>query len=46
MEVHSEVFKSKVFGSLGFNMLRNKESLVSSLFCSLVGRDNYLIISH
>ena len=27
-------------------MLRNKKSLLSSLFCSLGGRDNYLVISH
>ena len=27
-------------------MLRNKESLLISLFCSLGGRDNYLVISH
>ena len=27
-------------------MLRNKKSLLSSLFCSLGGRDNYLAISH
>ena len=27
-------------------MLRNKISLLSSLFCSLGGRDNYLVISH
>ena len=27
-------------------MLRNKKSLRSSLFCSLGGRDNYLVISH
>ena len=26
-------------------MLRNKKSLLSSLFCSLGGRDNYLVIS-
>ena len=46
LAVHSEVFQSIVFGSLGFNMLRNKKSLLSSLFCSLGGRDNYLVISH
>ena len=28
-----------------FNMLRNKKSLPSSLFCILGGRDNYLVIS-
>ena len=27
-------------------MLRNKKSLLSSLFLSLGGRDNYLVISH
>ena len=27
-------------------MLRNKKSLFSSLFCSLGGRDNCLVISH
>ena len=27
-------------------MLRNKKILLSSLFCSLGGRDNYLVISH
>ena len=32
--------------SYGFNMLRNKKSLPSSLFCSLGGWDNYLIIPH
>ena len=35
-----------MFGSQGFNMLRNKKSLLSSLFFSLGGRDNYLEISH
>ena len=25
-------------------MLRNKKSLLSSLFCSLGGKDNYLVI--
>ena len=46
LAVHSEVFQSKVFGSYGLNMLRNKKRLLSSLFCSLWGRDNYLVISH
>ena len=32
--------------SYGFNMLRNKKSLPSSLFCIIGGRDNYLVISH
>ena len=27
-------------------MLRNKKSLLNSLFCSVGGRDNYLVISH
>ena len=27
-------------------MLRKKKSLFSSLFCSLGGRDSYLVISH
>ena len=27
-------------------MLRNKKSLLSSLFCSLGGRDTYFVISH
>ena len=27
-------------------MLRNKKSLLRSLFCSLGRRDNYLVISH
>ena len=27
-------------------MLRNIKSLLSSLFCRLGGRDNYLVISH
>ena len=27
-------------------MLRNKKSLLSSLFCRFGGRDNYLVITH
>ena len=27
-------------------MLRNKKSLLNSIFCSLGGRDKYLVISH
>ena len=46
LEVHSEVFQSIVFGLQCFNMLRNKKSLLSSLFCSLGGRGNYLVIPH
>ena len=45
LEVHSEVFQSIVW-FVCFNMLRNKKSLLGSLFCSLGGRGNYLAISH
>ena len=46
LAVHSEVFQSIVFGLYVINMLRNKKSLLSSLFCSLGGRDAYFVISH